>query len=163
MKSPHLVISLFTLALLVGMISAIPADAQRGVPPPQAQGRGQSAKPTPPTPAPTPPTQAKGPMTPPQHLTQQPKLVAKLQPLFPPKTDLQLAAAGFKNLGEFIAAAHVAKNLDIPFDQLKARVTGTDSVSLGQAITELKPAVNANAEVRKAQAQAKKDQEGGKP
>ena len=46
------------------------------------------------------------------------------------------ACNGFKNLGQCVAAAHVAKNLDIPggFDALKAKTTGTGAVSLGKAI-----------------------------
>src|SRR5262249_35123334 len=34
------------------------------------------------------------------------------------------AAYGFKNLGQFVAATNVAKNLGIPFDQLKLKMTG---------------------------------------
>src|SRR2546427_998536 len=46
--------------------------------------------------------------------------------------DAQAACAGFKNLGQCVAAAHVAKNIDIPggFDALKAKVTGSRGVSL---------------------------------
>jgi Sec-independent protein translocase protein TatA len=49
------------------------------------------------------------------------------------------AAAGFRNEGQFVAALHVAHNLNIPFDQLKAKITGSDPVSLGKAIQELRP------------------------
>jgi hypothetical protein len=91
----------------------------------------------------------------------QPQLVTKLQPLLPPGTDMQVAATGFKNLGEFVAAVHVSHNLNIPFDQLKLRMTGTEPKSLGQAIKELKPSANAEAEVKRAEAQAKKDEGGG--
>ena len=43
--------------------------------------------------------------------------------------DAAMACDGFKNLGQCVAAAHVAKNLDIPggFDALKAKVTGKGS------------------------------------
>jgi hypothetical protein len=34
------------------------------------------------------------------------------------------AAYGFKNLGQFVAATNVSKNLGIPFDQLKVQMTG---------------------------------------
>ena len=33
-------------------------------------------------------------------------------------------AYGFKNLGQFVAATNVSKNLNIPFDQLKLQMTG---------------------------------------
>src|SRR5262250_1873177 len=73
--------------------------------------------------------------------------------------DAQAACTGFKNLGQCVAAAHVAKNLDIPggFDALKAKVTGSGAVSLGKAIEELNPQVNAKAEAKKANKQASDD------
>jgi hypothetical protein len=73
--------------------------------------------------------------------------------------DAQAACGGFRNLGQCVAAAHVAKNLDIPggFDALKARVTGSGAVSLGKAIEQLNPQVNAKAETKKANKQASDD------
>jgi hypothetical protein len=41
------------------------------------------------------------------------------------------AAYGFKNLGQFVAATNISKNLDIPFDQLKLQMTGTKVLSDG--------------------------------
>src|SRR5438876_6729705 len=69
------------------------------------------------------------------------------------------ACNGFKNLGQCVAAAHVAKNLNIPggFDALKAKITGTGSVSLGKAIQSLSPNANAKSEVKKANQQAADD------
>jgi hypothetical protein len=73
--------------------------------------------------------------------------------------DAQSACDGFKNLGQCVAAAHVARNLDIPggFDALKAKVTGTDAVSLGKAIEQLSPQANAKAEAKKANKLASDD------
>lgn len=73
--------------------------------------------------------------------------------------DAATACDGFKNLGQCVAAAHVAKNLDIPggFDALKAKVTGSGSVSLGKAIKELKPDADAKSEVKKANKQSDED------
>jgi hypothetical protein len=92
-------------------------------------------------------------------------LATQLKGLFPPETDLQAASSGFKNLGQFVAAAHVSRNLGIPFDQLKARMVdnptlqqaGDSPVSLGKAIKELRPAVDAPAEAKKAERQAKEE------
>jgi len=69
------------------------------------------------------------------------------------------ACDGFKNLGQCVAAAHVAKNLDIPggFDALKAKTTGSGAVSLGKAIGELAPSANAKSESKKANKQAEDD------
>jgi hypothetical protein len=71
----------------------------------------------------------------------------------------QTACSGFKDMGQCVAAAHVAKNLDIPggFDGLKTKVTGSDAVSLGKAIEQLAPQANSKAEVKKAKKQASDD------
>lgn len=90
-------------------------------------------------------------------LSQNTKLSSKLQTLLPEGTDLQEAAAGFKNLGEFVSAVHVSRNLEIPFSEVKARMTGPDSLSLGKAIHELRPDVKAKAEAKRAKNQAKQD------
>lgn len=73
--------------------------------------------------------------------------------------DAATACDGFKNLGQCVAAAHVAKNLNITggFDALKAKVTGTSAVSLGKAIRSFAPAANAKSEVKKANQQASDD------
>jgi hypothetical protein len=73
--------------------------------------------------------------------------------------DAQTACSGFKNLGQCVAAAHVAKNLSIPggFDALKAKMTGTGAMSLGKAIQSLTPDANAKAETKKANKQASDD------
>ena len=95
-------------------------------------------------------------------LSQNTKLASSLQNLLPPGTDLQAASAGFKNLGQFVAAVHVSNNLGIPFDQLKAKVTGPGGESLGKAIHELKPDADAKAALKLAEKQAHTDLEGGK-
>jgi hypothetical protein len=73
--------------------------------------------------------------------------------------DAQTACSGFKNLGQCVAAAHVAKNLNIPggFDALKAKMIGTGAMSLGKAIQSLAPDANAKAETKKANKQASDD------
>ncbi len=83
--------------------------------------------------------------TPERLLDKNPKLSSRLQELLPLGTDLQLAAAGFKNLGQFVAALHVSRNLGIPFDQLKAQMLD-NTLSLGAAIQVLKPTVDAEEE-----------------
>ena len=101
---------------------------------------------------------AAGPKTAGELLSQNTKLASNLQNLLPAGTDLQAAAQGFKNLGQFVAAAHVSHNLGIPFDCLKADMTdvappstatcpagtgtGSKSLSLGASIEALKPTMN---------------------
>ncbi len=99
------------------------------------------------------------------------KLSARLQGLLPPEQNLQDAAQDFKNLGQFVAAVHVSNNLGISFDELKMKMTDSsseslstsenlgNSKSLGKAIRELRPDVNASKEVRIANRQASKDLE----
>ena len=94
-------------------------------------------------------------------IEQNPALKSKLQSMLPAGTDLKTAAAGFKNEGQFIAAVHVSKNLDIPFDQLKTKMTGSTPMSLGQAIHTLKPNMSqkdADKEADKAEKEAKADE-----
>ena len=84
-------------------------------------------------------------------------LSSRLQALFPAGTDLQKESAGFRNLGQFVAAAHVSHNLDIPWTDMKAKMTGDHPVRLGQAITDLKPQADAKTEAAKATKEADAD------
>lgn len=93
--------------------------------------------------------------TPGQLLAQNTHLSSRLQPHLPAGTKVQDAAHGFKNLGQFVAAVHVSKNLNIPFDSLKAEMM--EGKSLGQAIQQLKPGVDAPQEALKADEQARRD------
>jgi hypothetical protein len=102
---------------------------------------------------------------------------ARMVSLLPQGMDLKTAESGFKNRGQFIAALHVSKNLNIPFDQLKAKMTGvsvdatgqtTNStpMSLGKAIHELRPNIpetQANQEAERAEKQVKATEKPGKP
>jgi hypothetical protein len=108
-----------------------------------------------------------GPRTPGELLTQNTQLTSKLSSLLPAGTDLQTAASGFRNLGQFVAAVHVSHNLSIPFDQLKctelatADACGTMTVPskgshLGQAIQALKPTMS-SADSKAAAKQAEKE------
>jgi hypothetical protein len=92
-----------------------------------------------------------------EKLTDNTKLAGKLQGLLPTGTNLQTAAQGFNNLGQFAAAVHVSHNLDIPFDQLKSKIMGPPKESLGKAIHSLKPTANSTEETKKAEKQAKQD------
>jgi len=73
-----------------------------------------------------------------QLLAQNTKLRDKLLTRLPAGTNIDLAAAGFRNLGQFVAAVNVSNNLGLSFDDLKARMTGPNPVSLGQAIQQVK-------------------------
>ena len=102
-----------------------------------------------------------------QKLTDNTKLADRISKL----TGMSATSAcqGFKNLGQCVAAAHVAKNLDIPggFTALKDKMlaispNGTSTatskpMNLGKAIQALDPSASAKAEIGKAKKQADQD------
>ena len=90
-------------------------------------------------------------------ISSNPTVLTKVQALLPSGTTLSAASKGFKNEGQFIAALHASKNLNIPFAQLHAEMTGKDHDSLGTAIHELKPGIDAKAQAKLADQQAKAD------
>src|SRR5690242_677003 len=96
--------------------------------------------------------------TPSELLAQNPTLSSKVQDLLPSGTNPQEAASGFKDLGEFVATVHVSRNLNIPFDQLKGKVTS--GKSLGKAVQTLNPNLSqqqVKSEIKKGKQQAKED------
>jgi hypothetical protein len=144
----------FLGAIVCGSVAMAPAFAGQ---------RGHHATPTPAATHPaTPAHPANGaphsaPVLVPAKIEGNPALVARLQPLLPPGMALATAATGFKNEGQFVAALHVARNLNIPFTQLKAEMNGADHHSLGQAIHDLQPTANVKSAVKTAEHEAKAD------
>jgi hypothetical protein len=88
-----------------------------------------------------------------QKLQHNTNLADKLRTRLPAGTDLMTASAGFKNLGQFVAAVNVSNNLGLKFADLKTHMV-TDGMSLGQSIQRLKSTANAETEVRRAEQQA---------
>src|SRR5579883_90507 len=85
-------------------------------------------------------------------------LESKVQAMLPSGMSISSAAAGFKNEGQFLAALHVSQNLDIPFSALKAKMTGSEDMSLGAAIHALKPSLSkeeAKEDAKKAEREAR--------
>jgi hypothetical protein len=114
-------------------------------------------------------TTTHGPKTAGELLMQNKNLSSKLAPLVgctgpDTSTCVQNEAKGFRNLGQFVAAAHVSHNLDVPFACLKADMTGTalstsssssasptcpagtgsKKLSLGDSIQALKPTMTSS-------------------
>jgi hypothetical protein len=97
---------------------------------------------------------ARTPLTPVQQkLQKNTQLAAKVLSRLPAGTDLMAASDGFKNLGQFVAAANVSHNLGIPFDQLKASMVD-EGASLGQSILTLKKSANSDLEAQRAEREA---------
>jgi hypothetical protein len=91
-------------------------------------------------------------------LTRDHGLATQLQKLFPMGTDLVEASQGFKNLGRFVAAAHVAdNNPNFTFDELRAKMLDGDGMTLGAAIHALDPNADAAMEAQTAESQAAAD------
>lgn len=66
------------------------------------------------------------------------RLSVRVAELIPPGMSLDQASSGFRNTGQFVAALHVAKNLSIPFSDLRARMIAGGE-PLGEAIRMLRP------------------------
>ena len=73
-----------------------------------------------------------------QKLKENTNLAAKVESRLPKGTDLMAASAGFKNLGQFVAAVNVSNNLGVSFEDLKTKMV-TNNMSLGQAIQAVRP------------------------
>jgi len=93
------------------------------------------------------------------HLTRNSKLSDRLKGLLGVNdSKLYAYAQDFKNLGQFVAAVHVSYNLGLDFEVLKMKMTeGEPPMSLGKAIKDMEPEVNATRELRKANKQAEED------
>lgn len=79
----------------------------------------------------------------------------RLAALVPAGLTPEDACRGFKDLSECSAALHVAQNLNIPFADLKDRMTSGQS--LGTAIHALKPKADSRKEAQRATEQARQD------
>ena len=89
-----------------------------------------------------------------------PSLASRVQSLLPPGISLEAAASGFKDEGQFIAALHVSRNLNIPFNELKADLSKSKYGSLGRALHDLRPELHArviDSQIKKAERQTKTD------
>ena len=79
----------------------------------------------------------------------------RLAALVPAGLTPEDACRGFKDLSECSAALHVAQNLNIPFADLKDRMTSGQS--LGTTIHALKPKADSRREAQRAEEQARED------
>jgi len=75
-----------------------------------------------------------------ENIARNPQQQARLQAMLPSGMTIEQASEGFRNQGQFIAALEASKNQNIAFVDLKAKMTGDNPLSLGQAIQELRPA-----------------------
>jgi hypothetical protein len=90
----------------------------------------------------------------------EPRVQERLKPVLNRGTKMEVAAQGFLTAEEFATVAHAAKNTSVPFMVLKHRVLSEKRPledSVADAIRDLKPELNAKAEVARAKSDAKAD------
>lgn len=86
----------------------------------------------------------------------EPEMRDRVQKVLSPGTKIELAAEDFKTPEQFVTVAHAARNTSVPFLLLKHRVL-SEGKTLAEAIEELKPELNAKAEVERAREAARSD------
>ena len=85
-------------------------------------------------------------------------VATRVKRILPAGQSIDQASSGFKNQNQFVGALHASQNLNIPFDQLKEKMTGDKPMSLDNAVRALRPDMpqdQAKKEIKKAQAMAK--------
>jgi len=85
------------------------------------------------------------------------KLADKLKTLLPEGASPRGASKGFVELKEYVATVRAARNMGLPFGELRSKMADGSSKELQKAIHKLKPDADAKAEVKKAHEQAKQD------
>src|SRR5688572_2717840 len=88
----------------------------------------------------------------------EPELRDRVKDVLNPGARLEIAAADFDTSEQFMTVAHAARNTNVPFMVLKDRVLNQGQ-SLAEAIGEIKPELDAKAEVTRARAAARSDLE----
>ena len=87
-----------------------------------------------------------------------PEFRDRVKKVLNPGAQPEIAAANFASGEQFMTVAHAARNTQVPFMVLKDRVVNQRQ-SLAQAIHELRPDLDARAEVTRARAAAHEDLE----
>ncbi len=86
----------------------------------------------------------------------EPALQKRAKQVLNPGAKLELAAADFQSVEQFMTVAHAARNTGVPFMVLKDRVVN-QKTTLVDAIRQSKPDVDAKSEVARAKAAAEQD------
>jgi hypothetical protein len=89
-------------------------------------------------------------------LPKNPKLVERLRILLKNNPDMNEAASGFRNQGQFVAAVHASANHGLSFTELKKRMV-EKNMSLGQAMKDMRTNIDGDAAASVATQQANQD------
>jgi len=84
------------------------------------------------------------------------QLVERLRKLLTNNPDMNKAATGFRNQGQFVAAVHASANHGLSFTELKKRMV-EKNMSLGQAMKDMRRNIDADAGASVAMQQANQD------
>jgi hypothetical protein len=84
------------------------------------------------------------------------KLVERLRTLLKNNSDMNEAASGFRNQGQFVAAVHASANHGLSFTELKKRMVD-QNMSLGQAMKDMRRNIDSDAGASLAVQQANQD------
>ena len=84
-----------------------------------------------------------------QTIQRNPELAGKVRVRLPAGTDIIAAAAGFRILGQFLAAVDASNTTGIPFAQLKRRMV-YDGMTLALAIQDVRPKADYWSDARRA-------------
>lgn len=99
-------------------------------------------------------TRAKIALTPVQReLRRNASLAGILHERLPVGADLTAESAGFRDLGQFVAAVYASKNLGVPLSELRRRMVH-DGMTLGLAIQDARPKCRYWSEARRAEDEA---------
>jgi hypothetical protein len=157
-------IALFACAALSAATLALAQTTDQPVPQPQPGPKTQSSE-TPPPPSPSDPSMTtmqqpisgnSGATNP--HNSMAPNAAepgSRLASVLPSGMTMKEACQSFKTTNECAAALHASHDLNIPFEQLREKMSGGQS--LGTAIHALKPDADTNTAVRKAEQEAHMD------
>jgi hypothetical protein len=85
----------------------------------------------------------------PAALPSDPKLISRIQSVLPAGMAADQAAFGFRTQIQFVSTVFAARNLEIPFDELKTRLL-THGLTLDESIHALRPKVDATVEADRA-------------
>jgi hypothetical protein len=80
-------------------------------------------------------------------------LAAAVSDRLPPGTNLMEASAGFKDVGQFVAAVNASRSLGIPMPEFRRRIVA-DGMPLLLAIQDIRPKSNYRVAARRAEEEA---------
>jgi hypothetical protein len=66
-------------------------------------------------------------------------LAARAEGMLPAGSNMSAAVYGFQDAHDFVMAEHISQNMHIPFDQLKAGVSGQEHAQFQSAVGRLRP------------------------